>query len=432
MWAGPLPGNWQSTANALERLAFHAKDAVFAVDDFVAGAASGHRDKMAREADRLLRAAGNGTGRQRLTSDSRLMGTRPPRGLIVSTGEDSPPGESLRARTLFIEFNPGDMQWDAVTECQRDAAAGRYAALMAGYVRWLAPRYGEVLAGLRDERDGLAREFDLATRHRRTPRIVADLALGWRYLLRFFIEVGAISEQEALDQFDRCVQAIGEVAAAQDRLHAESEPAGRFLSLLASALAGGHCHLAGPRGQAPQSPEAWGWRSRDMAVGVEWTPCGKCVGWLDPAETAVGAYLDPDVAYAVVADLGRGTGSAPTVTPGTLKRRLKQQGYLAACDDARGRVTVRRKLAGQQREVVVLRPGVLFGEDQQQSRSDRKWTEWTVSEGRRASRIAEFSGEAAEDSPNDVEGGTSDDRPNRPFQPSQSTAEDDHPEETSP
>src|SRR5206468_8843973 len=54
-----LPGTWISTGNALESLAFAAKDALLVVDDFVPGGTSDDASRLDREADRVLRAQGN-------------------------------------------------------------------------------------------------------------------------------------------------------------------------------------------------------------------------------------------------------------------------------------------------------------------------------------------------------------------------------------
>src|SRR5262249_44034411 len=97
MDARHLPGSWASTGNALEGLAFAAADALLSVDDFAPGGTSADVARMRREADRLLRAQGNRAGRQRMRADGTLRPAKPPRGLILSTGEDVPRGQSLRA-----------------------------------------------------------------------------------------------------------------------------------------------------------------------------------------------------------------------------------------------------------------------------------------------------------------------------------------------
>ena len=57
-----LPGSWSSTANALEKLAFLAKDMVLVVDDFAPVGSNTDVQRMHREADRLLRARGTARG----------------------------------------------------------------------------------------------------------------------------------------------------------------------------------------------------------------------------------------------------------------------------------------------------------------------------------------------------------------------------------
>jgi hypothetical protein len=129
-----LPGSWSSTANSLEGLAFAAKDAVTVVDDF---APSGTSHDVARHhgtAERLLRAQGNNSARGRMRADGTLRPDKPPRSLVLSTGEDIPRGHSIKARMLILELEPGALNWKRLTEAQRLAGGGVYAAAMAGFI----------------------------------------------------------------------------------------------------------------------------------------------------------------------------------------------------------------------------------------------------------------------------------------------------------
>jgi len=83
---------------------------------------------------------------------------------------------------------------DILTECQRDGAAGAYAAAMAGYLGWLASQYEAMRETLSEKvteyRAKAAAELGAA--HPRTPGIVADLYAGWEFFLNFAAETGAI------------------------------------------------------------------------------------------------------------------------------------------------------------------------------------------------------------------------------------------------
>ena len=95
-----------------------------------------------------------------------------------------------------------------------------------------------------------------ARRDRRTPGIIADLALGLRYFLRFANEVRALSEAEAEELWVRGWWALGEAAAAQFHHQAASEPTRRFRELLSAAVASGRTYVADPGGDSPETPEA--------------------------------------------------------------------------------------------------------------------------------------------------------------------------------
>ena len=141
-----LPGAWSSTANQLERRAFLLKDSLFVIDDY-APAALDHRE-LETKASRLLRSQGNISGRGRLRADLTERPAFPPRGIIISTGEQHPPGQSLLARTLIIEVDRADVNMDTLTQAQEQFAELVHA--MAGYIAWLAPQMADMPQLLRE------------------------------------------------------------------------------------------------------------------------------------------------------------------------------------------------------------------------------------------------------------------------------------------
>jgi hypothetical protein len=350
-----LPGSWCSTGNALEGLAFSAAHALMVVDDFAPGGTAADVARMHREADRLLRSQGNRASRLRMRPDSTLRPPRPPRGIILSTGEDVPRGQSLRARVLTLDLAPGELDWSRLTACQHDARAGHYAAALAGYVRWLAPRYAELRDRLRAE---IAAERDLihvSGLHARTPGILADLVIGWRYWLDYAVEVSAIdfAERHTLDR--RITTALLEAGANQQEYLAAAEPCGQFLRLLTGALASGRAHCAAADGDRPAHADGWGWRQTPVFTrdgpDTRWEPLGRRIGWVDGDNL----YLEPDAAYAEAQEMARHQANSLPVTSRTLWRRLRERGLLKSWDVSRQRNTLRRALGGvKERDVLHL------------------------------------------------------------------------------
>jgi Domain of unknown function (DUF3854)/Domain of unknown function (DUF927) len=349
-----LPASWSSTGNSLEATAFVAKDALLTVDDFAPCGNAAQVQRMHAEADRLLRAQGNQAGRQRMRADTTLKPAKPPRGLILSTGEDVPKGESLRSRLFTLEVAPGDVCWPVLATCQDNAACGLYAASLAGFIQWLAGHYEEVKTRLRTDIDELRREA-VQSPHKRTSDIVANLLIGFQYFLRFAREQDAISIEEEEEYWTEAGRAIAETARSQSAHQNANEPARRFLELLIAALAGGRAHIASTDGREPEESGAWGWRSEPGQI--ERQPKGERIGWIEDANV----YLDSDNAYAVAQRLLRDQGDSIPITLQTLRKRLKEQNFLASWDDASESILIRRTCEGQSRRVLHLNKDIILG-----------------------------------------------------------------------
>ena len=347
-----LPASWISTGNTLAELAFQAKDVVLTVDDFCPAGSQAESQRMHRDADRLFRAQGNHSGRGRMRPDGSLRPVKPPRTFLLSTGEDIPQGQSVRARMLILEVSPGMVQWDTMTACQQDADAGIYAQALAGFVRWLAPRYSDIAQGLYAEMVAL-RQQALQGPHRRTPEIIANLALGMQYFLAYAQDHNALSEAECHTLWDRAWQALGEAGAAQQEHQTSEEPVGRFLALLTGALAAGQAHVADARTlhKPRHDPAHWGWREHTLGTGVyqrqEWQPLGTCVGWLDGARL----YLEPEAAFSVVQKLADTQKAPMCTTQQVLWKRMHEHGLLVR-DPSQNKNVVKRTIGAERRYVL--------------------------------------------------------------------------------
>lgn len=169
-----LPGSWESTANQLEHRAFTLKDLPFVVDDYSPKPQLGYRDMEAKAA-RLLRAQGNLSGRGRLRADVTERPAHPPRGIMISTGEQHPPGQSLIARTLLSRVERTMVDVPTLTQAQQESS--RLSHAMAGYISWLAP-------WIRDSRPLLSQLFEqmrsqaTGKGHLRIPEVLGHLYVG--------------------------------------------------------------------------------------------------------------------------------------------------------------------------------------------------------------------------------------------------------------
>jgi len=342
------PISWEATANALEGAAFAAKDVVLLVDDFAPTGDSRSQEEIKRKAARVLRSQGNKTGRLRMRADGTLAGDRPPRGSLIVTGEDLPPGHSVRARCLFIEIKPkdpkrgipGDVDLTALSEAQEKARNGRYAEMMSAWICWLAPRLTETQERLRERIENLRPQW--ATVHGRTTDAVARLQATWEMFSEFAIEAGAITQAEAAEFNHRVTTALRIVAEAQASIQKHADPAERFTELLQSLFSSGRAHLLdkGDDSMPPADPGKWGWRtvqSDSLATATPWQPNGRAIGWVDEGSI----YLDPQAAYAELDRLAGETGE-PLPSPRTLWKRLAERGVVRGAhvkDGARYSVT---------------------------------------------------------------------------------------------
>jgi hypothetical protein len=378
MDARNLPGSWSSTGNANEELAFQAKDMVLVIDDFTPTGSIADVGRAHRDADRVLRAQGNHSARQRMRADGTLRPPRPPRGLSIGTGEEVPRGQSLRARMLVLEVEAGDLDWNKLTECQNQAARGVFAEATAGFIQWVASKYNQVHEEFRSEVARLRQT--VVGGHRRTPTIIADLGAAFQVWLTYARDIGAITSEEFDGLWGRVWSALVEAGEAQVDHQQTEEPVTQFLARINAAITSGRAHVAAPDGSAPESAEGWGWRP--VTIGNEgqrdWRSSGYRIGWLDREHL----YLEPHAAHVAAQEIARNAGAAALPNPKTLHKRLHERGMLASTDPGRGKLTVRRTLEGRRHDVLhLLWERLVEPESAQSAQSDRSPDETGESAG---------------------------------------------------
>jgi hypothetical protein len=181
-----------------------------------AGKHDGHR-KLHSTADRVFRAIGNQAGRGRLDATARLRESKPPRALVLSTGEEIPLGQSVRARMLTLEIPKGSISGLALALCQQDGAAGLYSQCMTGFIQSLAGRYDEARASFDRKASHYRAEAFSSILHARTPEIVCSLQAAFEIFLEFAVATGAIDAGKADRLMEQCWNALREAAAAQGK-----------------------------------------------------------------------------------------------------------------------------------------------------------------------------------------------------------------------
>lgn len=346
-----LTGHWQQdTAIALLTKTHIAKDAPLVIDDFKPQKSKQETEKMVQKAEFVLRAQANRAGRGRAMTDGGLRTTKAPRGLVVSTGEDVPPGESLRARLVITEIGKGDIDIAKLTIAQKQARAGVFAQATSSFIQWLATdNLISKLIARRDDDVEIWRDFWLAqtsSAHKRHANNLAHITYSWRLWLNFATEAGALTKPAAETLWkDRILPALEKCGANQAKWLVSENPADRFIDLLRAALSSGAAHLAYADGKRPDS---------DIALACGWRddhPQGVRIGFVDED----GIYLIPDSVYEVVSGFGEGI----TVTQTILWKRLFEGGKILR-DEVRGTFKIRKTISQSSPDFVILKRNFLL------------------------------------------------------------------------
>ena len=207
---------------------------------------------MHRDAERVLRAQGNQSGRDRLTSTIALRGVYIPRGMILATGEDVPNGHSLQARCVILSVGKRATDTNILTVLQKLAEEEVLAQLMSNFLSWVA---GKADAKQVNDLMKLAHSdcmMKLPTSgHTRMRDNLASLMSGVWLLLQFGKEMCDLSEGDITRFKSATLNSANKVAELQITADKEASEADRFIELLRSSLAMGAAHLATKRGFCP-------------------------------------------------------------------------------------------------------------------------------------------------------------------------------------
>ena len=346
MDARNLPGSWNSTANALEALAYRAKNGLFVIDDFIPVGTSWQQKQYQGNADRIMRAQGNQQGRARLTDVSSLQQTMYPRGLVMSSGEDTPEGQSLRGRMMIVELSKGDVSTEKLTECQNRRSM--LPRCLARFIQWLATDREKKLKAMKVSRMRW-RDRNMGKGHARTPQMVGDLMAAAELFMQFGIDNKYIDADDSNIYLDQFARSLEETAIDQTRFIVESDPSDTFVKVMSSALMSKRVHLAAMDGGSPEEALALGWNEDRSGAAYHYKPKGVKIGWVDVEKGEI--YLEHGTGYE---ELKKQSSGQIAVTASTLWKRLRESGVITKWDETRKRSTIRVVAEKTTRTVVVI------------------------------------------------------------------------------
>jgi len=359
-----LPGSWSSTANSLEKQAFQIKDSIFTVDDFAPSGSTYDVQKIHKEAERLFRAQGNRSGRGRMNADGSARPVYYPRGIIVSSGEDIPRMQSIRARMMIIEISPDDINFSKLNYPQEASSKGLFSQSMTGYIQWLAPQMDKLKKELpRRKMELRTKAMELNLKHNKTPEMVSNLMMGIELFIKYAQSVGAMGEKEGLDLNERAWNVIVESGKMQAAHQRGEEPTAHFLNLIRSAFITGNAHaMMVDDISPPENAGFWGWQAADNGIqindngntsGSSWKPRGEKIGWVEGENV----YLDPESAYSMAQKMGRNQGNSIAISKNILWKRLKEKKLIIS---RVGKNTNRRAINGKQKSVLEINIEILL------------------------------------------------------------------------
>jgi hypothetical protein len=338
-----LPASWTSTENALEARLFAMKDALVVIDDYAPACDARSQQDQERRAQRVLRNIGNHASRGRLRQDLSQRPDRPPRAVVICTGEDLPPGASILARLVTLEVAREAIDVRELTRLQqlRDVLPSS----MRGYIEWLRPRLHEI-QDLSSRVSAVRDRLRLDVVHRRQPEAVAHLLVAFELFMAYATEVGAVLPVEALRRGEQAQAALVEVAERQSSHLRSVDPAEAFVSVLQALLVQGRIKLLHRNEASPPG------ESR-----------ADVIGWQD--EEFV--YLSPEAARKSVVSFMRDSGDHWPYTPTTLHRALLRGGAVMPGPD--GRPETQARVGGSKRRVLKVPRSKLFPDDHPDSLS---------------------------------------------------------------
>ena len=308
------------------------------------------RDDLRRKAAQVIRNLGNGQNRSRMKSDMTARPDRPPRALVMGTGEDMPSGESIVARTFPIGMRREDIDLAKLSEAQR--LAHLFPIVMRAFLEQVISLVAVDSDFARTTRARFEQlRFGFSTGgHLRAPAAAAHLAIGWQAFIDFALGIGAITQEKRASRLKtRGDDALRAQLKTQATTSRDEDAVRRWLRWLRSLLAGGRVRLAPEAEEITPIPgsDTIGWQAGDGKI-----------------------HLLPDLAYSAIAKGMRESGTSIPIKPSTLWGRLEQPGLVTLYERGPPKRQANHPGGSVRHRVIELLPLAL---DEDDGPDDGKW-----------------------------------------------------------
>jgi hypothetical protein len=359
--AMPVPaGEEGATGPALEEMRYLVGHALMVADDL---APDRSVERSAQRANMLARSQYNQIGKLRSTRDGGIRPVHAPRSLLMLTGEDGAGAASAESRVVYVPVERGELTPDmlkSVSGRERANRRAQWTAVLARYFAsrmpvqdWLDETSTKLTTGFRE-----ADADDPGVDARRAD-LVADLAAGWRAMLKAAVDLGALDEETAAGIWSRAWAGLMEAKRLQATVTSGRDLPSRTGELLRTLFATGAAHLEARDGGLPGEPHRWGWPVGAALLEAP-RPVGPCVGWTDGATV----WLEPGAVFAALEKQARAESEPLHVTKRALAGALAGANIITTTVTAQQRhFHARRRLAGGQRTVWEISAGWLWPED---------------------------------------------------------------------
>ena len=333
--AASMSGNG-ATLNALREMMWHAKDALFFLDDAAP-------DKSVDAASTLLAQVGrmqfNRETRPRYDHRNKIVveGNRT-RTTALGTTEVRASDISGQQRLNVLDLAKGELKLSNIIELDSAESRRGRATLMASLLSWMATQsIPEIRAWAKTRVGQIAEARRDAGAADRVARPLAELAVGWELMARFLAATGAYTPDQAahlLADVDAALTDAGRRAIDPDSPNSLSE---RCRQVMVSALRAGTIHLTYPGGITPDGPEALRYGHRRVSMGFDRVSGeeqyrldarGEWVGVVTQTRHGLRMHVDPTVMTAAILTTARRADEPIKAGRAVIQRELATAGLL--------------------------------------------------------------------------------------------------------